>query len=120
MLIAQKYFRKAGVLSEYQKVKKRGAGDPVAFRTHRGVPRGGEHLQAECSSRLAVPGPIGLETVAIVTTQEDAQSLYDEMRHILASQRGAPNSRNGQTPVCTGPMHRWSGAGDIVDYKTGN
>jgi ribonucleotide reductase alpha subunit len=38
------------------------------------------------------------------TTEEDARAFYDEMRFMLATPDGAPNSRNGSTPACTGPM----------------
>src|SRR6056297_3289757 len=70
-VIAQKYFRKAGVPAELKKVKEKG------------VP---EFLWR------SVPAKAGTGTGGDFSTEEDARAYYDEMRHMLATQRAAPNS----------------------------
>ena len=92
-VIAQKYFRKAGVPSETKKVKEKG----VPEFLWRSVPTedatmGGETSSKQVFDRLAGAWAYWGWKGGYFTTEEDAQAYYDEMRHILASQRGAPNS----------------------------
>ncbi|MGC1502942.1 MAG: vitamin B12-dependent ribonucleotide reductase [Sulfitobacter sp.] len=92
-VIAQKYFRKAGVPSAVTKVKEKGM---PAF-LWRSVPADGATMGGETSSKQVFDRLAGAWAYwgwkgGYFTTEEDAQAYYDEMRHMLASQRAAPNS----------------------------
>ncbi|MGJ8625344.1 MAG: vitamin B12-dependent ribonucleotide reductase [Sulfitobacter sp.] len=92
-VIAQKYFRKAGVPSEMKRVKEKGVPEflwrsvPVE-----GAVMGGETSSKQVFDRLAGAWAYWGWKGGYFTTEEDAQAYYDEMRHMLASQRAAPNS----------------------------
>ncbi len=121
-VIAQKYFRKAGVPSETKKVKEKG----VPEFLWRSVPTddatmGGETSSKQVFDRLAGAWAYWGWKGGYFTTEEDAQAYYDEMRHILASQRGAPNS-----PQWFNTGLHWAYGIDgpaqghyYVDYKSG-
>ena len=93
-VIAQKYFRKAGVPSRMKKVKEKNVpeflwrsvpdGDDVEF--------GGETSSKQVFDRLAGAWTYWGWKGGYFTTEADAQSYFDEMRYMLASQRSAPNS----------------------------
>ena len=92
-VIAQKYFRKAGVPSASKKVKEKG----VPEFLWRSVPTddatmGGETSSKQVFDRLAGAWAYWGWKGGYFTTEADAQAYYDEMRHMLASQRAAPNS----------------------------
>lgn len=121
-VIAQKYFRKAGVPSAVKKVKEKG----VPEFLWRAVPAEGAEMGGETSSKQVFDRLAGAWAYwgwkgGYFTTEEDAQSYYDEMRHMLASQRAAPNS-----PQWFNTGLHWAYGIDgpaqghyYVDYKTG-
>ena len=100
-VIAQKYFRKAGVPAVLKKVKEKG----VPEFLWRSVPDekamadlpederfGGETSAKQVFDRLAGAWAYWGWKGGYFTTEEGARSYFDEMRHMLASQRAAPNS----------------------------
>ncbi|MBS1301679.1 vitamin B12-dependent ribonucleotide reductase [Loktanella sp. SALINAS62] len=92
-VIAQKYFRKAGVPSKVNKVKEKG----VPAFLWRSVPAddaefGGETSAKQVFDRLAGAWAYWGWKGGYFTTESDARAYFDEMRHMLATQRAAPNS----------------------------
>ncbi|WP_371168912.1 vitamin B12-dependent ribonucleotide reductase [Aliiroseovarius sp. 2305UL8-7] len=100
-VIAQKYFRKAGVPAALKRVKEKG----VPEFLWRSVPDdkamadlpkqdrfGGETSAKQVFDRLAGAWTYWGWKGGYFTTEEDAKAYFDEMRHMLASQRAAPNS----------------------------
>jgi ribonucleoside-diphosphate reductase alpha chain len=92
-VIAQKYFRKAGVPSKTKRVKEKG----VPEFLWRSVPDDGAEMGGETSSKQVFDRLAGAWAYwgwkgGYFSTEADALSYYDEMRHMLASQRAAPNS----------------------------
>ena len=92
-VIAQKYFRKAGVPSKTRKVKEKG----VPEFLWRSVPAEGAEFGGETSSKQVFDRLAGAWAYwgwkgGYFSTEEDARAYFDEMRHMLASQRAAPNS----------------------------
>jgi len=121
-VIAQKYFRKAGVPSHSKKVKEKG----VPEFLWRSVPTDDATMGGETSSKQVFDRLAGAWTYwgwkgGYFTSEADAQAYYDEMRHMLASQRAAPNS-----PQWFNTGLHWAYGIDgpaqghyYVDYKTG-
>ncbi len=121
-VIAQKYFRKAGVPSKVKKVKEKG----VPEFLWRSVPAEGAEMGGETSSKQVFDRLAGAWAYwgwkgGYFSTEEDAQTYYDEMRHMLATQRAAPNS-----PQWFNTGLHWAYGIDgpaqghyYVDYKTG-
>ncbi|MEX0349560.1 MAG: vitamin B12-dependent ribonucleotide reductase [Paracoccaceae bacterium] len=92
-VIAQKYFRKAGVPSASKKVREK---DVPEF-LWRSVPTddaefGGETSSKQVFDRLAGAWAYWGWKGGYFSTEEDARAYYDEMRFMLATQRAAPNS----------------------------
>jgi ribonucleoside-diphosphate reductase alpha chain len=92
-VIAQKYFRKAGVPSVAKKVKEKG----VPEFLWRSVPAEGATMGGETSARQVFDRLAGAWAYwgwkgGYFTTEEDARTYFDEMRHMLAAQMAAPNS----------------------------
>ncbi|MFT5006846.1 MAG: ribonucleoside-diphosphate reductase alpha chain, partial [Paracoccaceae bacterium] len=121
-VIAQKYFRKAGVPSEMKKVKEKG----VPEFLWRSVPVEGATFDGETSARQVFDRLAGAWTYwgwkgGYFGTEEDAQAYFDEMRYMLATQRAAPNS-----PQWFNTGLHWAYGIDgpaqghhYVDYQTG-
>lgn len=122
-VIAQKYFRKAGVPVELKKVKEAG----VPEFLWRSVPAskttalGGETSAKQVFDRLAGAWTYWGWKGGYFSNEDDARSYYDEMRYMLATQRAAPNS-----PQWFNTGLHWAygidGPGQghhYVDYKTG-
>ncbi|MEO0485117.1 MAG: vitamin B12-dependent ribonucleotide reductase [Pseudomonadota bacterium] len=121
-VIAQKYFRKAGVPSALKPVKEKGV--PEFLWRH--VPAddaeiGGETSAKQVFDRLAGAWAYWGWKGGYFTTEEDARAYFDEMRHMLATQRAAPNS-----PQWFNTGLHWAYGIDgpsqghhYVDYKTG-
>ena len=121
-VIAQKYFRKAGVPSATRRVKEKG----VPEFLWRSVPAEGAEMGGETSSKQVFDRLAGAWAYwgwkgGYFSTVEDARAYYDEMRHMLASQRAAPNS-----PQWFNTGLHWAYGIDgpaqghyYVDYKTG-
>ncbi len=100
-VIAQKYFRKAGVPARLKKVKEKG----VPSFLWRSVPDekalkelpkderyGGETSARQVFDRLAGAWAYWGWQGGYFTKEADARAYFDEMRYMLATQRAAPNS----------------------------
>ncbi|MBX7212978.1 MAG: adenosylcobalamin-dependent ribonucleoside-diphosphate reductase, partial [Thermoflexales bacterium] len=93
-ILAQKYFRKAGVPSQTQPVKERG----VPSWLQRSVPaEGAEPNTGERDSRQVFNRLAGCWTYwgwkhNYFDTEEDARAFHDELCYMLAMQMAAPNS----------------------------
>ncbi|SEJ03935.1 vitamin B12-dependent ribonucleotide reductase [Marinovum algicola] len=122
-VIAQKYFRKAGVPTELKKVRERDVPEFLwrSVPANDDTPRTGEISSKQVFDRLAGAWAYWGWKGGYFTTEEDARAYYDEMRHMLATQRAAPNS-----PQWFNTGLHWAygidGPGQghyYVDYKTG-
>ncbi len=129
-ILAQKYFRKAGVASRLKKVEE----TQIPSWAWRSVPdkRAVEELpeteqfSGETDARQVFDRLAGTWTYwglkgGYFTTEEDARAFYDENRYMLAMQMGAPNS-----PQWFNTGLHWAygidGPGQghtYVDYETG-
>ena len=121
-VIAQKYFRKAGVPSEVTPVKEKG----VPSFLWRSVPAEGSTFGGETSAKQVFDRLAGAWAYwgwkgGYFSTEADAKAYYDEMRFMLATQRAAPNS-----PQWFNTGLHWAYGIDgpaqghhYVDYKTG-
>ncbi|WP_019955194.1 vitamin B12-dependent ribonucleotide reductase [Yoonia vestfoldensis] len=121
-VIAQKYFRKAGVPSATKRVKEKG----VPEFLWKSVPAkdatfGGETSAKQVFDRLAGAWTYWGWKGGYFTSEEDARAYFDEMRYMLASQRAAPNS-----PQWFNTGLHWAYGIDgpaqghyYVDYQTG-
>jgi len=129
-VIAQKYFRKAGVPSLLKKVKEKG----VPEFLWRSVPDTkaleklpeedrftGENSARQVFDRLAGAWAYWGWKGGYFTNEADASAYFDEMRYMLATQRAAPNS-----PQWFNTGLHWAYGIDgpsqghfYVDYKTG-
>src|SRR3712207_3047095 len=100
-VLAQKYFRKAGVPARLKKVEENGvpswlwrsAADEAALKA---LPEG-ERTVSEISSKQVFDRLAGCWTYwgwkgGYFSTEEDARAFYDELRAMLALQMCAPNS----------------------------
>ncbi|SHG66535.1 ribonucleoside-diphosphate reductase class II [Cognatiyoonia sediminum] len=121
-VIAQKYFRKAGVPSELKKVKEKDVPE-FLWRSEpaKGAEMGGEISAKQVFDRLAGAWTYWGWKGGYFSTEEDARAYFDEMRYMLATQRAAPNS-----PQWFNTGLHWAYGIDgpaqghhYVDYKTG-
>lgn len=121
-VIAQKYFRKAGVPSEVKKVKEKDVPE-FLWRSEpaKGATMGGETSAKQVFDRLAGAWAYWGWKGGYFSTEEDARTYYDEMRYMLATQRAAPNS-----PQWFNTGLHWAYGIDgpaqghhYVDYKSG-
>ncbi len=92
-VLAQKYFRKAGVPSATVRVKEKG----VPEWLQRSVPAKNAVFGGETDSRQVFHRLAGTWTYwgwkhGYFDTEEDARAFYDELRYMLAMQMAAPNS----------------------------
>ncbi|MCJ1902629.1 MULTISPECIES: vitamin B12-dependent ribonucleotide reductase [Paracoccus] len=129
-VIAQKYFRKAGVPARLKRVKEKGVPeflwrsvpDEAALAALPEEARfGGESSARQVFDRMAGAWAYWGWKGGYFSNEEDARAYYDEMRYMLASQMGAPNS-----PQWFNTGLHWAygidgpGQGHFyVDYKTG-
>ncbi len=93
-VIAQKYFRKAGVPTRLKKVREK---DVPEFLWRSVAADKDAEITGETSSRQVFDRLAGAWAYwgwkgGYFSTEEDARAYYDEMRHMLATQRAAPNS----------------------------
>ena len=122
-VIAQKYFRKAGVPSEVKRIKEKGVPEflwrsvPAAADT----PMGGETSAKQVFDRLAGAWTYWGWKGGYFTAESNARAYFDEMRYMLAKQMSAPNS-----PQWFNTGLHWAygidGPGQghyYVDYKSG-
>ncbi|SLN13280.1 Vitamin B12-dependent ribonucleotide reductase [Pseudoruegeria aquimaris] len=129
-VIAQKYFRKAGVPARLKKVREkdvpeflwRSVPDEAALAELPEEERfGGETSARQVFDRLAGAWAYWGWKGGYFSSEEDARAYFDEMRYMLATQRAAPNS-----PQWFNTGLHWAygidGPGQghyYVDYKTG-
>jgi ribonucleoside-diphosphate reductase alpha chain len=122
-VIAQKYFRKAGVPVAVKKIKEKGVPSFLwrSVPANDDMPRIGETSSKQVFDRLAGAWTYWGWKGGYFTTEEDAQAYFDEMRFMLATQKAAPNS-----PQWFNTGLHWAYGIDgpsqghyYVDYKTG-
>ncbi|SHI68742.1 vitamin B12-dependent ribonucleotide reductase [Wenxinia saemankumensis] len=121
-VIAQKYFRKAGVPSETKPVREKGVPEFLWRRVPaEGATFGGETSARQVFDRLAGAWAYWGWKGGYFTDEADARAYYDEMRFMLAQQMAAPNS-----PQWFNTGLHWAYGIDgpaqghhYVDYKTG-
>ncbi len=129
-VIAQKYFRKAGVPARLKKVREKGvpsflwrsvADEKALAELPEDERYGGEVKAAQVFDRLAGAWAYWGWKGGYFSTEEDARAYFDEMRYMLATQRAAPNS-----PQWFNTGLHWAYGIDgpsqghhYVDYKTG-
>ena len=129
-VIAQKYFRKAGVPARLKPVPEKGV--PEFLWRHVADEKGlaklpeSDRFGGETSTRQVFDRMAGAWTYwgwkgGYFSKEEDARAYYDEMRHMLARQMAAPNS-----PQWFNTGLHWAYGIDgpsqghfYVDYKTG-
>ncbi|WP_146592005.1 vitamin B12-dependent ribonucleotide reductase [Puniceibacterium confluentis] len=122
-VIAQKYFRKAGVPTELKKIPEKGVPEFLwrSVPASEDTPKIGETSSKQVFDRLAGAWAYWGWKGGYFTKEADARAYFDEMRHMLATQRAAPNS-----PQWFNTGLHWAygidGPGQghyYVDYKTG-
>ena len=93
-VIAQKYFRKAGVPAKLKRVKEKGVPEFLWRSVPDGdaVEMGGETSSKQVFDRLAGAWAYWGWKGGYFSSEDDAHAYFDEMRHMLATQRAAPNS----------------------------
>ncbi len=121
-VIAQKYFRKAGVPSVLKRIEEP---DVPAFLWKAEAAKGAE-IEGETSAKQVFDRLAGAWAYwgwkgGYFTSEDDAQAYFDEMRFMLATQMAAPNS-----PQWFNTGLHWAYGIDgpsqghhYVDYKTG-
>jgi ribonucleoside-diphosphate reductase alpha chain len=122
-VIAQKYFRKAGVPVALKAVREKGVPEFLWRSTAEksDTEKTGETSAKQVFNRLAGAWAYWGWKGGYFTTEEDASAYYDEMRYMLANQMAAPNS-----PQWFNTGLHWAYGIDgpsqghhYVDYKTG-
>jgi len=122
-VIAQKYFRKAGVPAKLRKVREKGVPEFLwrSVPANEDVTIGGETSAKQVFDRLAGAWTYWGWKGGYFSTEDDARAYFDEMRYMLATQRAAPNS-----PQWFNTGLHWAYGIDgpsqghyYVDYKTG-
>lgn len=93
-IIAQKYFRKAGVPVELKKVQEKGVPEFLlrSVPAKKNTPMVGETSSKQVFDRLAGAWTYWGWKGGYFSTESDARAYFDEMRYMLATQRAAPNS----------------------------
>ncbi|RVV98844.1 vitamin B12-dependent ribonucleotide reductase [Mesobaculum littorinae] len=100
-IIAQKYFRKAGVPARLRKVREAGvpeflwrsvADEAALADLPQDARYGGEQSAKQVFDRLAGAWAYWGWKGGYFSSEADAESYYDEMRFMLATQQAAPNS----------------------------
>ncbi len=93
-VIAQKYFRKAGVPGKLKKIKEEGVPEFLwrSAPADDDAAKGGETSAKQVFDRLAGAWAYWGWKGGYFTAEKDARAYYDEMRYMLAKQMAAPNS----------------------------
>ncbi len=122
-IIAQKYFRKAGVPARLKRIKEKGVPEFLwrSAADGDGVETVGESSAKQVFDRLAGTWAYWGWKGGYFSSQKDARAYFDEMRFMLATQRAAPNS-----PQWFNTGLHWAYGIDgpsqghhYVDYRTG-
>ena len=112
-VLAQKYFRKAGVPARLKRVEENGVPSflwrsvptkPRSKVCRRPSASSARPRPSRCSTGSPAPGPIGAGRAAISTTRRTRAPF--STRCASCSPRRSPRRtrRNGSTPACIGPM----------------
>lgn len=92
-VIAQKYFRKAGVPDKLERVREEGIPEFLwRSKAAKGASIKGETSSKQVFNRLAGAWTYWGWKEGLFDSEEDAKAYYDEMCYMLASQIAAPNS----------------------------
>jgi ribonucleoside-diphosphate reductase alpha chain len=91
-VLAQKYFRKAGVPVNLREVPEEGVPEFLWRRTAESEETTGEHSAKQVFDRLAGTWAYWGWKGGYFDGETDAKAFYDEMCHMLATQKAAPNS----------------------------
>ncbi|MTJ82387.1 MAG: vitamin B12-dependent ribonucleotide reductase [Telmatospirillum sp.] len=122
-VLAQKYFRRAGVpaADAMTPVPEEGVPEWLWRRTGPASPKGGETSARQVFDRMAGTWAYWGWKGGYFDAEEDARAFFDEMRYMLCQQQGAPNS-----PQWFNTGLHWAygidGPGQghhYVDYKSG-
>jgi len=120
-VLAQKYFRKAGVPVSLKAVPEDGVPEFLWRRTAEGSETTGENSAKQVFDRLAGTWAYWGWKGGYFDSESDARAFHDEMCHMLATQKAAPNS-----PQWFNTGLHWAYGIDgpsqghyYVDFKTG-
>ncbi|HWA30220.1 MAG TPA: hypothetical protein VG867_03950, partial [Rhizomicrobium sp.] len=120
-VLAQKYFRKAGIPTQLKAVPERDVPEWLWRQEADGEERVGENSAKQVFNRLAGTWTYWGWKGGYFDKEEDARAFYDEMCFMLATQKAAPNS-----PQWFNTGLHWAYGIDgpsqghyYVDYKTG-
>ncbi|HEY5238127.1 MAG TPA: vitamin B12-dependent ribonucleotide reductase [Rhizomicrobium sp.] len=91
-VLAQKYFRKAGVPAALKPVEEAGVPQWLWRHAPDGKETTGEHSAKQVFNRMAGTWTYWGWKGNYFDTEDDARAFYDELCHMLATQRAAPNS----------------------------
>ena len=91
-VLAQKYFRKAGIAPVLKKIKEKGVPEFLWRSAPDSDARSGETSAKQVFDRLAGAWAYWGWKGGYFTDESDARAYFDEMRYMLATQRAAPNS----------------------------
>jgi len=122
-ILAQKYFRKAGVPARPKKVEEnnvpsflwRSVADEKALAKLQEDERYGSESDArQVLTALPALGLIGVGKVAISTARKMPRLFMMNCASCSQPNAARQTARNGSTPVCTGPMASTDQARDII------
>jgi ribonucleoside-diphosphate reductase alpha chain len=91
-VLAQKYFRKAGIPTQLKPVREDGVPEFLWRRESEGDARTGEHSAKQVFDRMAGTWTYWGWKGGYFDTEADARAFHDELCHMLATQKAAPNS----------------------------
>ncbi len=91
-VLAQKYFRKAGVPKNLKPVAEEGVPEFLWRKTTNGQDTTGEHSAKQVFDRMAGTWAYWGWKGGYFDSENDARAFYDELCHMLAAQKAAPNS----------------------------
>jgi len=91
-VLAQKYFRKAGIPTALKPVPEEGIPEFLWRREPDGEARTGEHSAKQVFDRMAGTWTYWGWKGGYFDTEADARAFFDELCHMLATQKAAPNS----------------------------
>jgi ribonucleoside-diphosphate reductase alpha chain len=103
-VLAQKYFRKAGIPTRLQPVAEDGVPQFLWRKQADGPETTGEHSAKQVFDRLAGAWTYWGWKGGYFDGEADARAFYDELCHMLATRRRRRIPLNGSTRACTGPM----------------
>src|SRR5215469_2979965 len=91
-VLAQKYFRKAGIPTALKPIAEEGVPEFLWRREADGDARTGEHSAKQVFDRMAGTWTYWGWKGGYFDTDADARAFHDELCHMLATQKAAPNS----------------------------